>query len=98
MRRYVSCTKQSSDSFGRYATAQKTKEILSKSSELAEFQDGYKKGSLKYAIASKYMNLKYCGMDRYLEKDQNTVWALNDNTICRLDIDLSWIDELEKGN
>lgn len=73
----------------RYATASKHSEI----SEKDEFMRQYKKGTVHMSLASRYMNLKPCGLDLFVEADKKIVWSLDADSIVRQKVDLDWIDE-----
>jgi hypothetical protein len=84
----------------RYAKMINEKASLDVANEKEEFQSGYEKGSLNYTIATKYLGLKHCGLDRYLEEDNNCIWERKGDSLIRIDSDTSWIDELltQEGN
>lgn len=74
----------------RYATASKISEI----SEKDEFNSQYKKGTVHMRLASRYMVLKPCGLNLYIEADKKVVWSRNDDSIVRQNVDLDWLEEL----
>ncbi len=83
----------------RYAKAVQEKAESRAENEKAEFDAGYRSGKLRYAVASRHMNFKSAGLDRYLEnKDDglSVIWKREGDQIIRLDSDTSWIDDLLK--
>jgi len=77
----------------RYAKAKQEEKAAAGYNEKEEFKAGYKKGTLRLAVANKFMRLANCGCDRYLEEEKQIVWAKEGDSIVRLDDDLSWVDK-----
>ena len=88
----------SGDFLTRYANLRKATKVANSHNEKAEFDVGYKKGTLRLAIASKFLKLAKCGCDRYVEEDApHIVWAKDGDSIIRVEDDLSWVDEFLEG-
>lgn len=86
-----------SNFMNRYASQKAAEEVVNeKFAEKEEFKAGYKSGTLRVATANKFMSLKNCGLDRYLEEDTNTIWKKEGDRIVRIADDLSWVDEFLK--
>ena len=73
----------------RMATASKVPDLA----ERDEFNTQYKNGKVRMVLASRYMSLKPCGLDLYIEADKKIVWSLDSDSIVRQKVDLDWIDE-----
>lgn len=89
--------------FERYAKLVQDKQDANQINEKAEFEAGYRKGSLRFATASKYLKLSHAGLDNYVEACDNglhIVWERRGDQIVRTDNDTNWIDELleQEGN
>lgn len=80
----------------RFASLQKSEEVTKGVAEKEEFASGYKAGKLRYAVASKYLNLKSCGLNSYTEDGLSIVWNRDGDSIVRVDSDLSWVDDILK--
>jgi hypothetical protein len=78
----------------RYASTIESKNKLNDCNATTEFDLGYRKGSLRFAVANRFMKLSHCGLDHYLDTDSGIVWKREGDSIIRVESDLSWIDEL----
>lgn len=85
-------------SLDRYITAQSEKEKIQPVREKADFKSGYENGKLPLRLANKFMSLKNCGLNRFIEAEKKVVWALDeDGNIVRLQEDFDWVGkELKK--
>ncbi len=100
MPRYIDTDYRSTSSgnfMQRYAKAHEDKQASEALNSEQDFQAGYRAGSLRLGVASKNLNLKFAGLDRYLEAKNDglsVIWRREGDQIIRLDNDTSWIDEL----
>lgn len=78
----------------RYAAISTKAPETKKIDEKAEFEVGMTKGAMRFAVASRHMNLKDAGLDMYLDQDTMVVWKKEGDNISRIDNDLSWVDTL----
>lgn len=82
----------------RYANLKASEEATSREfNAKEEFKVGYKAGNLRVCVASRFMSLKNCGLDTYLENETNNVWKKEGDRIIRVTDDLSWVDEFLNG-
>lgn len=84
----------SGEFFKRYVQASNTKSEIAKSTEKEEFDKGYKAGTLKFACIDKFMSMRSCGLDRFLDEKTGCIWERNGDQIIRVENDTSWIDNL----
>lgn len=77
----------------RMAENQKSEALMKTASEKEEFESSYRKGKMRYAVASKFLPLTSRGLNTYTEGDLNIVWVRDGDSICRVENDLSWVDE-----
>ena len=82
--------------FNRYAASVNTDDSLKEYNIKSEFETSYKKGSVKLDLASKYMKLVDCGLNRYVEASSNSFWAKEGEQIVRVSNNLDWVDEYLK--
>ncbi|MEK6884928.1 MAG: hypothetical protein AABY22_35180 [Nanoarchaeota archaeon] len=102
MKNYVSNYKVSgnanSSSFKRFAQSIESEKNTKVHNEKPEFDGGYAKGVIKFAVANKFMKLGSCGLDTYAS-DDGFFWKLDGDSIYRVESDLSWVDSfLEEKN
>lgn len=94
--KHYSETKKDSKFLTRFASQIESKESFKGINSKDDFTKSYKTGRMAYAVAQKYMNIKTCGLDRYIEEGTNIVWAREGDNIIRLDNDLDWVDTFLK--
>lgn len=80
----------------RYAQLIKEKQDSNVSNVTEEFQTGYRKGSMRFTLASSHMKLISAGLDKFLEDKDGVaiIWERQGDQIVRTDSDTSWIDKL----
>lgn len=85
-----------SNSVIRYAQLCSDKRQVDEQKKEADFSEGYRKGCLRLAVASKHLNMIDCGLDRFVEAGNNAVWQRDGDNIVRVDNNLDWIDDILK--
>lgn len=78
----------------RYAQNLEEKNKSAEINDKAEFEAGLVKGSLRFALAGKFMSLRSCGLNHYLDDERMIVWERQGDQIIRTENDTNWIDEL----